>query len=134
MKCFVKLESCSTPPDGGKLFVFVFFPADIANLAGEPTRQPVSEIRYGVFGTAAEALGLWSDFEVFNFDFGHTEETPYSASKDDTRLGELRDVPRTAKDRNFENRTIPGISNPETRIEKNQFSILASQFLIPNFT
>ena len=58
---------------GEPLFVFVFFPADIADLAGEPTRHPVAKVRNRVFGSTSKALGFGGNFQVLDFNFRHTE-------------------------------------------------------------
>jgi hypothetical protein len=53
------------------LFVFVFFTADVADLAGKPTLLPVTDVGNHVLGTATQALGLGGDHEILDFNFGH---------------------------------------------------------------
>ena len=55
------------------LLELVFFPADIADLAGEPSLHPVPEIGDCVFRPAAQALGLGRYFEVLYFNFRHRD-------------------------------------------------------------
>ena len=55
-----------------KLFLeLVFFPPNVANLAGPPTGEPVTDIRYGMVGSTAHAFRFWSNFEVFDNSFRH---------------------------------------------------------------
>jgi hypothetical protein len=74
MTCFGKRAGCWIQRS---LFVLVFFPADIADLAGEPTRHPMAEIRDHVFGTTSQALGLGCYFKILYFDFRHTGENSF---------------------------------------------------------
>jgi hypothetical protein len=49
----------------------VFLPPDITNLTSPPTGKPVTDVRYGVVGSAAHAFRLWSNFEVLDNGFRH---------------------------------------------------------------
>lgn len=49
------------------VFVLVFFPPDVADPAGPPTRLPMANRRNGVLQAAPEALGLRFDRYRFRF-------------------------------------------------------------------
>ena len=55
----------------GLIFVFVFFPTNVADLAGPPARQPVTDVGYGMIRTAPHTIRLGGDFEVFDNGFRH---------------------------------------------------------------